>query len=334
VATKVDLAPTRPRYQLATHLILGGCGFIGRHVAARLLQQGQDVVLADRQPLISLASYRSAEKLRFETFDLCSADWTSLIADCDVIHHYAWSSLPQSANENPAADLSINVGSIVRLMEAVRACGGRRLVFASSGGTVYGKLKQIPVREDHPLNPITAYGVSKVAAEKYLGLFRELYGADCRVARISNPFGAGQDPTRQQGAVTTFLLRALAGQKITIWGDGEVVRDYIHISDLTHALATLASVSLDHYTEFPVFNIGSGQGTSLNELLRHIAKYSTRPIEVEYVAPRSFDIPVNVLDVSLAEEVLGWCCALSFDQGIQLAISDMRRGETLFSTLR
>ena len=319
---------------MATHLILGGCGFIGRHVAARLLQQGEHVTLADRQPLSEIPPDLLAKNLEFESLDLASADWTSLIANCDIVHHYAWSSLPQSANEDPAADLTTNVGSMLKLLEAMRGRGGKRLVFASSGGTVYGKLKSIPVREDHPLNPITAYGVSKVAAEKYMGLYRGLYGLDCRVARISNPFGAGQDPARQQGAVTTFVLRALAGQKITIWGNGEVVRDYIHISDVTRALATLASANLDDYGELPVFNIGSGQGTSLNELVSAIASHSERELEVEYTEFRPFDIPVNILDVTLAEQVLGWHCALTFDEGIELAINDMRQGESLFSTLK
>jgi UDP-glucose 4-epimerase len=318
---------------VAIHLLLGGCGFIGRHVAARLLQQGESVILADREPLSENPPFISADSIRFRAFDLSSAHWDSLIDGCDVIHHYAWSTLPKTANENPTADLWTNVGSTLSLLDAMRRYGGKRLVFASSGGTVYGKLRQIPVREDHPLNPITAYGVSKMAAEKYMGLYRELYGLDCRVARISNPFGAGQDPKRQQGAVTTFLLKALAREKITIWGNGEVVRDYIHISDVTRALAALASSNFDQHPDLPVFNVGSGQGTSLNQLIETIERHLSRRVDVEYGAPRPFDIPMNILDVRQAEEMLGWRCDLSFDQGIEIAIRDMQEGKVTFSTL-
>jgi UDP-glucose 4-epimerase len=314
-------------------LILGGCGFIGRHVGARLLRQGERVVLADRQPLAEKPPGATADTLSFRAFDLVSADWDGLIADCDVIHHYAWSTLPQTANEDPIADLSTNVSSTISLLEAMRRCGGKRLVFASSGGTIYGKLKQIPAREDHPLNPVTAYGVSKMAAEKYMGLYRELYGLDCRIARISNPFGAGQDPSRNQGAVTTFLLKALAGEKITIWGDGEIVRDYIHISDVTTAIAALASITLDPYPDLPVFNIGGGEGTSLNQIIETIESRLSRRIDVDYVAPRPFDIPVNILNVTLAQEVLGWRRALSFNEGIEVAIENMQGQTASFSTL-
>jgi UDP-glucose 4-epimerase len=318
---------------VATHLILGGCGFIGRHVALRLLREGERVVLADRQSLSEKPPCTRADLLSFRAFDLTSVDWDSLIADCNVIHHYAWSTLPQTANEDPVSDLCTNVSSTISLLEAMRRCGGKRLVFASSGGTVYGRLRQIPVREDDALNPVTAYGVSKLAAEKYLGLYRDLHGLDCRVARISNPFGAGQDPRRNQGAVTTFLLKALASERITIWGDGEVVRDYIHISDVTRALAALASVALDPYPDLPVFNIGSGGGTSLNQVIKCIERHLSRRIDVDYLPPRRFDIPVNILDVTRAQKVLGWRPALSFDEAIEVAIEDMRGQTSSFSTL-
>ena len=289
------------------------------------------VVLADREPLTD--HQLLAGNLSFKPFDLVSAEWDSLITDCDVIHHYAWSTLPQTANENPVADFSTNVGSTLSLLEAMRRCGGKRLIFASSGGTVYGKLRQVPVPEDHPLNPVTAYGVSKMVAEKYMGLYRELYGLDCRVARLSNPFGAGQNPKRQQGAVTTFLHKALAREKITIWGNGEVVRDYIHISDVTRALVALASTNLNHVPDLPVFNIGSGQGTSLNQLIKAIETHLDRHITVEYEASRPFDIPVNILDVTRADEVLGWRCALSLADGIHIATGDMRGRNTAYSSL-
>ena len=145
-------------------------------------------------------------------------------------------SLPATANANPLGDLLGNVGATVALLDALARRGAARVVFASSGGTVYGRLERTPVPEDHRLAPITAYGAGKATAETYLGLYRSLHGLDCRVARIANPYGAGQDLSRGQGAVTTFLHHAITGQPISIWGSGEVVRDYIHISDTARGL--------------------------------------------------------------------------------------------------
>src|SRR5262249_33595625 len=156
------------------------------------------------------------------------------------------------------------------LLEALRRRQGKRLIFASSGGTVYGKPRKIPIPEDHPLNPIAAYGVSKAAVEKYIGFYRASYGLDCRIVRMSNPFGDGQDPRGNLGGVTTFLVRAFKGEKLVVWGDGEIVRDYIHVSDATSGLIAVATASLDEFTETPIFNIGSGKGYSLNQIIKVI----------------------------------------------------------------
>jgi UDP-glucose 4-epimerase len=317
---------------LATHLILGGSGFLGRHVAARLVHRGETVIIGDRTPFPTPSSPLPPKQVSFARLDLIAADWDALVASCDVVHHYAWSTIPQTANENPIADLETNVRSTLALLDALRRRGGKRLIFASSGGTVYGKPKRIPVSEDHPLNPITAYGVSKVAVEKYLGFYRESYGLDCRIARMSNPFGAGQDPRRNLGAVTNFLGRALNGEKLMVWGDGEIIRDYIHVSDVTNGLIAVATASLDQFTETPVFNIASGKGLSLNQIISAIESKLGRSLNVQYVAGRAFDVPVNVLDVTRAEEILGWRPRLSFEQGLELAATDLQRN-TPFSTL-
>jgi len=300
-------------------------------VAASLAHRGETVIIADRTPFPISPSFAS-KQLSFVQLDLTAANWDALLASCDIVHHYAWSTIPQTANENPIADLETNVRSTLALLDALRRSGGKRLIFASSGGTVYGRPQQIPIPESHPLNPISAYGVSKVAVEKYLGFYREAYGLDCRIARMSNPFGAGQDPHRKLGAVTTFLGRALNGEKLTVWGNGEVVRDYIHISDVTNALVALATASLDRFTEVPVFNIASGKGLSLNQIVSTIESKLQRSLDVQYVAGRAFDVPVNVLDVRRAEEILGWRPKISFEQGLELAAADLQRN-TPFSTL-
>lgn len=303
------------------HLILGGCGFIGRHVAVLLARSGHDVVLADRiEPQFSFPS-DAASRISWQRLEFASADWDALVTEAAVVHHYVWTSLPASANNNPFGDLSANVGGTLALLEAMRRRGGGRIVFPSSGGTVYGKLQSIPVPEDHPLMPITAYGAGKATTEIYLGLYRRLHGLDCRVARISNPFGVGQNVTRGQGAVTTFLHCALKDEPIVIWGNGEVIRDYIHITDVATALVALAL--LPRLDDFHTCNIGSGTGVSLNDVVAELESCLHRRLDVRREPGRPFDVPVSVLDISRARGSLGWSPRLSLREGILQTLEDL-----------
>jgi UDP-glucose 4-epimerase len=317
-----------------THLVLGGSGFIGRHVALCLAGHGQKVIVADRVPPPSPSPVGiDGGSIEYAPIDLLSRDWESLVARCDVIHHYVWTTIPQTANEDPLADLYTNVGTTIWLLELMRRYGGKRMVFTSSGGSVYGQLISTPVTEDHPLNPISAYGVSKVTAEKYISFFCAQYGIDGRIARISNPFGAGQDPNRNQGAVATFLARALEGEATIVWGDGGTVRDYIHIADVANALVRLATMPLAPLNDKPVFHIASGEGRSLNQVISAIGALLNREIEVKYYSGRPFDVPVSVLDIKRASTVLDWRPLLSFEEGLARMLKDILAGRTSYSTL-
>ncbi len=311
------------------HLILGGSGFIGRHVALLLARAGHRVTLADRAPLVPDLPRDAAERIGGLLLELGSADWDTVVADADVVHHYAWGSIPASANANPGGDLMTNVGATIGLLDALHRRGEGRVVFSSSGGTVYGKLHETPVQESHAVAPITAYGAGKATAEVYFGLYRAMHGLDCRIARIANPYGAGQDLSRGQGAVTTFLHHALTGQPITIWGTGEVVRDYIHIADAAACLVRLATAP--RHEEF-VFNVGSGMGVSLNDIVAELEHRLGRRLDVSRTKTRAFDVPVSVLAIGRARDVLGWSPGLSFADGIARTLADLRRGAT-FSTL-
>jgi UDP-glucose 4-epimerase len=181
------------------------------------------------------------------------------------------------------------------------------------------------VSEDHPLDPITAYGVSKVTAEKYLQLYRYLHGIDARVLRISNPYGAGQNPTRQQGAISTFIHRALTHSPIEIWGDGEIVRDFVHISDVITALLAADALACRAGEEMPIFNIGSGTPTNLNDIVREIEREIGRRVRVEYKPSRAFDVPVSVLNIAKATKILNWKPKIGLRDGIAQTISGQRR---------
>jgi UDP-glucose 4-epimerase len=308
-----------------SHLILGGGGFIGQHVAAILARQGHEVIVAGRSASKPAFASDIDELIKWRHFDLECAPWDSLIEGVTVIHHYAWSSVPASANEDPILDLSKNVLPTVGLLEALRKKGRQaaKLIFASSGGTVYGKPLHLPIHENHPLNPINAYGAGKAAVEMYLGAYRAVYGLDCRVARLANPFGAGQDLTKGLGAATTFIHNALSHLPLVIWGDGEIIRDFIHISDAAAGLVALAGAApMDGHW---VFNIGSGQGVSLNAIIVELESKLRYRIDVSYRQGRKFDVPVSVLDISLIRETLGWRPLLSFSEGVTKTLTDLGR---------
>jgi UDP-glucose 4-epimerase len=313
------------------HLILGGSGFIGRHVALLLLRSGHEVVLTHRgeAQLDFPPEYRNA--ITWMPLEMERADWPRLLDGIDIVHHYAWSSIPATANAEPEADLTGNVVATLRLLEAARAQSKPpRIVFSSSGGTVYGRVRKVPVSEEHPLAPINAYGAGKAAAELYLGCYRALHRIDCRVGRIANPFGAGQNTRRGQGAVTAFLEAALADRPIQIWGDGEAVRDYIHIADAAAGLLklALAASSTDHW----IYNIGSGHGVSLNGIVAELEQKLNRPLHVDRLPGRAFDIPVSVLDVTLAQRKLNWSPKLTFSEGVGRALQDLQHNAS-FSAL-
>jgi UDP-glucose 4-epimerase len=170
----------------------------------------------------------------------------------------------------------------------------------------------VPIAEGYPTKPITSYGIVKLAAEKYLALFEHLHGLDYAALRISNPYGPYQDPGGQQGVIPVFLSRLRAGQPVTIWGDGSVVRDYLYVSDLVEALKLAAGADLGR----KVLNVGSGRGTSLSELIAIIARVIGERPEVRYVVGRSLDVPASVLDVTRVREELGWKPRTGLDEGI------------------
>ncbi len=302
-------------------------------MALALLRRNDAVVIADRSPIKEAPPDVNAALLSFVRCDLASADWDSLLRDGDVVHHYACSTIPKTANDDPLGDLDVNVRGSVRLLEALRRRHGTRLVFPSSGGTVYGPLRHAPVPEDHPLDPITIYGVSKVAIEKYLGFYRGIHHLDLRIARLANPYGVGQDPRGKQGAATTFLNLAMADEAIEVWGDGSVVRDYIHIADTVAGLLAVVDAAPVPFSDHPIFNIGSGKGVSIREMLALLEDRLGRAIRVRYLPSREFDVATNVLDIERARLILGWSPRLEFSAGMDLMIRDYRAGRSVFSTL-
>ncbi len=290
--------------------MVGGGGFIGTHLVERLVERGDPVRVYNRSPNRFRALPVGAEYVEGELGN--HGLIRESVEGMQTVFHLASNTLPKTSNDDPIYDVRSNLVDTLQLLEACVEAGVGKVVFASSGGTVYGPPETVPIAEDHPNNPISSYGIVKLAIEKYLGLFHHLYGLDYASLRISNPYGPYQDPAGQQGAIGVFLHRILTGQPISIWGDGGVVRDYLYISDLVDAMELAAETE----TERKVFNVGYGRGASLNELLDTIAGVVGERSEVEYLPARALDVPVSVLDITRARGDLGWAPKTNLVEGI------------------
>lgn len=252
---------------------------------------------------------------------LSSTPFAELLNGADTIYHLSWSTIPADSNLAPAEDARINILGSLHLLGAIAAGSNTRFVFASSGGTVYGRLTQVPATEDHPLQPLCAYGVSKRAVEAYLDLFAA-FGAISPVSlRMGNLFGPGQGTARLFGAISHFSKRALTGVPIHIFGDGGMVRDYVYIDDAVEALLAAGNARFSS----PALNIGSGQGRSLNDIVAVLERTLGRPIAVERWPARPFDVPVSVLDPAKAQHELCWKPCISFEEGLARTLESMAK---------
>ena len=291
-------------------LVVGGGGFIGTHLVERLLEDGRSVRVYDRSPNRFRSTPPGVECVEGDLGNHGLIQ--EAVEGMEVVFHLVSTTLPKTSNDDPIYDVRSNLVDTIQLLEACVEAGVRKVVFSSSGGTIYGPPETVPIPEGHPTDPISSYGIVKLTIEKYLALFHHLYGLDYAALRISNPYGPYQDPAGQQGAISVFLNRIRTGRPITIWGDGNVVRDYLYVSDLVDALELAAEVE----TSGKVFNIGYGQGASLNELLEMIAAVVGEWAVVEYLPGRPLDVPVSVLDIGRAEEELGWTPRTDLTEGM------------------
>ena len=240
-------------------------------------------------------------------------DAGSAIDGVDVVVHLVSTTVPATSSDDPIFDIGSNLVASVQLLNLMVAQKVRKIVFISSGGTVYGKPDYLPIDERHPTEPRVPYGITKLAIEKYVRMFEYLHGIEATILRVANPFGPGQRPGTGQGVISTFLDRAIRDQPCEIWGDGTVVRDYLYVGDVADAFAR----AVDLGGEPSVFNICSGSGVSLNDLLSLMERVLGHDVARTYSPGRLFDVPVSVLDGSLAQQKLGWEPRVQLEDGIR-----------------
>lgn len=291
-------------------LVLGGNGFIGSHLVDRLLQDGHKVRVFDKyeehfRPPLPHVDYRFAD---FGNRGLLE----NALQGIEVVYHLISTTLPKTSNDDPIFDVSSNVIETLFLLEASVRNGVRKIVFTSSGGTVYGNPVILPINENASTNPECSYGITKLMIEKYLSLFYHLYGLDYTVLRPANPYGSRQNPKSIQGVIPVFLSKVLNGEPVTIWGDGELVRDYIYISDLVEVMVRVVTVQ----SKFKIYNVGSGKGHTLNDIVAIIKNITNIKFDVHYKEKRSFDVPMIYLDTERARNDLSWAPKVGIKEGI------------------
>lgn len=290
-------------------LVIGGNGFLGSSLVEGLRTAGKTARVLDVTPARADVDWSGVD-YRIGGVDDAQA-LADALAGVDCVYHLASTTVPGSSNRDPAYDVSSNLLGSLRLIRAMSEAGVRRIVFFSSGGTVYGNPERLPVDERHPLRPISSYGVVKVAIENYLLMYQRLGVLDPLILRPSNPYGPRQSTSGMQGAIGAFLGKAKAGEGVSIWGDGGIVRDYIYVDDLVD-LAVRAGAS----DACGVYNAGSGSGQSLNELCALVRELTGRPLPVEYLPGRDFDVSEIVLDIRAAVGRFGWAPRVSLRDGI------------------
>ena len=293
--------------------IFGGGGFIGSTIADCLLKDGHELRIFERPRVEPYRQFTHNERVEWLTGDFMSVhDVSNAIEGVDVVLHLISTTLPKSSNDDMVYDVESNLVPTLQLLNAMVAKGVHKIVFISSGGTIYGTPTHIPIAESHPTEPLVSYGVTKLAIEKYLLIYQHLHGIKAIILRVANPFGERQRIETAQGAVGVFLSKAMQNQPLEIWGDGTVTRDYLYISDVARAF--VCAVNYDGPKS--VFNISSGVGTSLNELIDMLERVLGRQVVRHYQPGRSFDVPVSILDNSLARQELGWEPKVKLEEGI------------------
>jgi UDP-glucose 4-epimerase len=307
-------------------LVTGAAGFIGSTLVDRLLAEGHSVVGVD-----DLSSGRSenivaaerTDDFEFAKADIVSADLVGLVAETrpEVVFHLAAQIDVRYSVADPQFDSMVNVVGTVRLAEAARQAGVRKVLHTSSGGSIYGTPNTFPTSEDEPVDPASPYAAGKYAGEVYLNMFRNLYGLDCSHIAPANVYGPRQDPHGEAGVVAIFSQALLAGRPTKIFGDGNDTRDYVFVDDVVDAFVKAAGEAGGGQR----FNIGTGVETSVRQLHSEIAAAADGRDAPEFYPPRLGDLRRSSLDSSRAKHVLGWAPKVDLTDGIARTVDYFRQ---------
>lgn len=292
-------------------LLLGAMGFIGKNIIASLSEY-YDVVAYDRLEIVP-DTYTNIDYIygNFQT----EHRWNDILRDVDVVIHLISTTNVSSGTENIENEICENVIPTIRLLEKMKDMNVKKLVFISSGGTIYGETTELPILETSTLGPICPYGVQKLTIEAYLHLYNKLYEMENLILRVGNPYGIGQAEGRLQGIIPIYLKCFIDKAPIQVYGDGENVRDYIYMGDLMRAL----HCAIEYSGCEEIFNIGSGEGHSIKDIINLIKSETNMSCpEIKYLPDRKVDVRKNILDSSLFQRETGWKINTDLRSGIKL----------------
>ncbi|HRE41194.1 MAG TPA: NAD-dependent epimerase/dehydratase family protein [Ignavibacteria bacterium] len=303
-------------------IIYGGGGFIGSHLAEELLNSGYNVTIFDKLNFSKLNILHLAKKVNIIEGDFNNeVDIKNSLKGINFVFHLVSSTLPGNSNDNPIYDIESNLVSSLRLFDDCIKLNIEKVIFVSSGGTVYGIPEYTPIKESHPRRPLVSYAIIKNTIEDYLYLFYKNYGLNYTSFRLSNPYGERQNPFSNQGVIAVMINKHLKDEKIEIWGDGSVIRDFIYIKDAVKPLVNALSIK----TKNNIFNLGSGKGYSLNQVINVIENVSEKKMNVEYKEARKIDVPENVLDIENIKSEFNWMPEHDLPNGISKSIEYYRK---------
>ncbi len=292
-------------------LVTGGAGFIGSHIVDTYVNHGHQVVVVDN--LSTGNRVYLNPQATFYQMSILDEHLHEVIRDekIEIVNHHAAQIKVKNSLEDPYFDVQTNVLGTIHLLDVCRRTSVKKIIFASSGGAIYGEAAQGPLSETHPVYPLSVYGVSKWSVEKYLEVFLKQFGLDYVILRYANVYGPRQDASGEGGVVAIFIQRMLMHQAISIYGDGFQRRDYVYVQDV--AQANLLALQ---YSENDIFNIATGIETSVNDLFLRIAELTHYASQAQHVQPRLGDIYRSVLDSSKASQKLKWRPAVNLQQGL------------------
>jgi UDP-glucose 4-epimerase len=307
-------------------LVTGGAGFIGSTLVDRLLAEGHGVDVVDdlsSGSLANLALARVSGHVTFHQLDVSSPELVELVAHRrpEVIFHLAAQADVRVSVQRPVFDAEVNVIGTLRVLEGARAAGTGRVVFAASGGTLYGEVdeSELPVRESQPHRPLSPYGVSKKSAVDYLVAYRELHGVEFCALALGNVYGPRQDPHGEAGVVAIFADRLLRGEAVTVFGDGEQTRDFVHVDDVVDAFVRGATRGGGL-----LLNIGTGREVSVNELARAMGERAGVSVPPVYAPARAGELRRSALDPERAGIHLGWRSWTDLGDGVETVLRAVR----------
>jgi UDP-glucose 4-epimerase len=304
-------------------LVTGGAGFIGSHVVDLFLAKGYEVVILD-----DLSTGRASNlnpQAKFYKIDIRNPDIRDIFAaeKPDYISHHAAQMDVRRSVAQPLFDADVNVLGSINLIECAKEFEVKHFVYISTGGAVYGEPERLPCDESHPINPICQYGASKHTVEHYLYMYHFNYGMNYTVLRYPNVFGPRQDPHGEAGVVAIFTGKMLAGEQVTINGDGEQTRDFVYVGDC--AYANYLAVTVDHKPG--IYNLGWGRPTSVNDIYFTLAKITGYPHPVQYGPAKVGETRHIYLDAAKANRDLGWIPTLTLEEGLGKTVDYFKDSE-------